>query len=44
MRDEPVSETQSEIEGRQYRFCGPSCRERFLQRPADYAVSGRTQP
>lgn len=68
MRDEPISETQSEVEidpvcgmsvpeeqalandlaveyeGRQYRFCGPGCRERFLHQPTDYAVAGRAQP
>ena len=68
MRDEPVSETQTEVEidpvcgmsvpeeqalerglaveyeGRQYRFCGPGCRERFLHRPNEYAVAGRTRP
>lgn len=68
MRDEPLTETESEIEtdpvcgmrvedeqarehdlavvyeGRQYLFCGPSCRATFLHRPADYAVPGRTQP
>ena len=68
MRDEPIVESESEIEvdpvcgmrvdaeiarerdlavvyeGREYRFCCGSCRARFMHRPTDYAVPGRTQP
>ncbi len=68
MRDEPLTETESEIEtdpvcgmrvdaeqarehdlafeyeGREYLFCSPSCRARFLRQPTDYAVPGRARP
>jgi YHS domain-containing protein len=33
-----------EFEGRQYVFCGPSCRERFGHAPKRYAAAGRAQP
>lgn len=33
-----------DFEGRQYVFCGPSCRERFERAPKRYAVAGRTEP
>lgn len=33
-----------EFEGRQYAFCGPSCRERFERAPKRYATAGRTEP
>jgi YHS domain-containing protein len=33
-----------EFEGRQYVFCGPSCRERFTRAPKRYAAAGRTEP
>ncbi|HEY6957524.1 MAG TPA: YHS domain-containing protein [Candidatus Limnocylindria bacterium] len=33
-----------EFEGRQYVFCGPSCRERFERAPKRYATAGRAEP
>ncbi len=34
----------TEFAEREYAFCGPACRDRFLATPAAYAVAGRGAP
>ncbi len=34
----------AEFADREYAFCRPECRDRFLARPAAFAVAGRSGP
>jgi YHS domain-containing protein len=34
----------AEFADRQYSFCGPACRDRFLGQPIAYAIAGRDAP